>query len=54
VQLILTLLVGLIGAIVAAPLIVATMIGIKLIYFPYVLGKSEDDLDLHIGPRNTG
>jgi predicted PurR-regulated permease PerM len=53
VQLVLTLLVGLIGAVVAAPLIVASMIAVKTIYYPYVLGKPEDDLDLHLGPTDT-
>jgi len=49
VQSLLTLFVGLIGALVAAPLLVIMMILVKMLYYPYILNKEPDEINYHIG-----
>ncbi len=48
-QLTLSLLVGAVGTLVAAPLVVVVMVSAKHIYFPAVLGEPPGSIDLHIG-----
>ena len=52
-QLLLTLLAGPIGALVAAPLIIVGMVGFKFIYLPVVLNETSESVEFNIGPEQS-
>jgi len=49
VQAILTFFAGIIGALVAAPLLVMVMILVEKLYYPYILKKDAGEINYHIG-----